>query len=161
MRLIIGPAGSGKTSRVLEELGAAVRAGRQNVRLLVPTATLAQHLQNQVARDGLVLRPKLIQTLSGFVREWCGDAELAPQPVVYLLVEEAVRRINRSEFVQVGETPGFCASLARTIEEFASAGCRATRLNNAVRSWPPGGLAPLAPAFLAIYEEVERQLQRR
>jgi len=106
-----------------------------------------------------VLRPRLIQTLSGFVREWCGEAEEAPRPVVYLLVEDAVRRLNRPEFARVagsaGPPPGFCASLARTIEEFASAGCHAARLQGALPD------APLAEAFLAVYQEVERQLERR
>ena len=100
MRLIVGPAGSGKTALVLDQLREAVRAGDHAVRLLAPTATLVQHLQNQLAREGLVLRPRLIQTLSGFVREWCGEAEEAPRPVVYLLVEDAVRRLNRPEFAR-------------------------------------------------------------
>ena len=155
MRLIVGPAGSGKTTLVLNQLRAAVRAGNHAVRLLVPTATLAQHLQNQLAREGLLLRPKLIQTLSAFVREWGGDAAEAPSEVVYLVAEDAVRRLARPEFAGVADTPGFCASLARTIEEFASAGCRATRLEAALPD------TPLAAAFAALYREVERELERR
>ncbi len=155
MRLIVGPAGSGKTTLVLNQLREAVRAANHAVRLLVPTATMAQHLQNQVAREGLLLRPQLIQTLSAFVREWCGEAREAPQAVVYLVVEDAVRRAGMPEFSPVADTPGFCASLARTIEELASAGCRAARLRGALPD------APLAAAFLAIYQEVERQLENR
>ncbi|HUK18104.1 MAG TPA: PD-(D/E)XK nuclease family protein [Bryobacteraceae bacterium] len=155
MRLIVGPAGSGKTTLVLNQLREAVRAGNHAVRLLVPTATMAQHLQNQVAREGLLLRPRLIQTLSAFVREWCGEARQAPQAVVYLVVEDAVRRAGRPEFSSVADTPGFCASLARTMEELASAGCRAVRLRNALPD------APLAAGFLALYEEVEQQLENR
>ncbi|HKE27012.1 MAG TPA: PD-(D/E)XK nuclease family protein [Bryobacteraceae bacterium] len=155
MRLISGPAGSGKTTLVLNQLRDAVRAGRSDVRLLVPTATMAQHLQNQMARQGVLLRPSLIQTLSAFVRGWGGEAEQAPPAVLYLIVEDAVRRAARPEFAAVAETPGFCASLARTIEEFASAGCRATRLRASLPE------APLAAAFVAVYQEVERQLDRR
>ena len=140
---------------MLNELRAAVRAGNGAVRLLVPTATLAQHLQNQIAREGLLLRPRLIQTLSAFVRDWGGDAAEVPPAVLYLIVEETVRRIGRPEFAGAADTPGFCASLARTIEEFASAGCRAGRLEASLPD------APLAAAFLAVYQEVERQLDRR
>jgi hypothetical protein len=122
MRLILGPAGSGKTTLVLDQLRDAVRAGRDTVRLLVPTATMAQHLQNHAAREGLLLRPRLIQTLSAFVREWGGDAHQVAPAVLYLIVEDAVRRAARPEFAAVADTPGFCAALARTIEEFASAG---------------------------------------
>lgn len=155
MRLIVGPPGSGKTTLVLDQLRAEIRGGNHGVRLLVPTATLAQHLQNQVVRDGLLLRPRLIQTLSAFVRERFGEASEAPRAVVYLVVEEVVRRLRRPEFSAVADTPGFCASLARTMEEFASAGCRAAQLRASLPD------APLAAAFLAVYEEVERQLQAR
>ena len=51
----------------------ALRAGHSAVRLLVPTATLAQHLQNQLAREGFVFRRGLVQTLSGFVRDLCKE----------------------------------------------------------------------------------------
>jgi ATP-dependent helicase/DNAse subunit B len=159
MRLIVGRAGSGKTAAVLSEFREAARAGGTNVRLLAPTATLVQHWQNQLAREGVVLRPQLIQTLAGFVRGWCGETEQAPASLVYLLVEDAVRRLKPAGFARMagpqGVLPGFCASLARTVEEFASAGCRASRLKTTLPD------APLAEAFLAIYQEVERQLENR
>ena len=67
VRLLTGPAGSGKTAFVVERLIEALRSNRYGVQLLVPTATLAEHLQNRVAREGLVFRRNLIQTLSGFI----------------------------------------------------------------------------------------------
>src|ERR1022692_163294 len=128
MRLLTGPAGSGKTAILLNQFRAALRAGDERIRLLTPTATLAQHLQNQVAREGLVFHRNLIQTLSAFVEERSGSVPLAPEAVLYLLVEQAVRRLRRPEFARVADTAGFCAALARTIEEFASAGCESARL---------------------------------
>jgi superfamily II DNA or RNA helicase len=47
MLLLTGPAGSGKTSRILERVRDALRRRDSGVRLLTPTATMAQHLQNQ------------------------------------------------------------------------------------------------------------------
>src|SRR5262249_1713214 len=79
----------------------------------------------------------------------------APESVVYLLVEEAIRRVARPEFARVAGMSGFSASLARTIEEFSSAGCDAARLQASLPD------APLAEAFLAIYREVEQELARR
>src|SRR5271157_4978432 len=105
MRLLTGPAGSGKTTFILDRLRDALRAGKDGVRLLVPTATLAQHLQNQVAREGFVFHRNLIQTLSGFVENWAGDYPEAPRAVVYLLVEEAARRAGRAEFGRVEGMP--------------------------------------------------------
>jgi ATP-dependent helicase/DNAse subunit B len=159
MRLILGPAGSGKTSLVLHELRNTVRDAARTVgsgvRLLVPTATLAQHLQNHMAREGCPLRGDAIQTLSNFVRPWALPTVQAADSVVYLAVEEAVRRIDRPEFRQVAHMAGFCGALARTLAEFSSAGCDSQHLR---RNLPD---APLAAPFLAIYKEVETALERR
>ncbi len=154
MRLIVGPAGSGKTSLVLNELRDAVHAAGLAARLLVPTATLAQHLQNQLAREGLALRGGVIETLSSFVQPRALPAVQAPDSVVYLAVEEAVRRVNRPEFRQVADLAGFCSSLARTLNEFSSAGGDSQRLR---RNLPD---TPLAAPFLAVYREVEDALER-
>jgi len=155
VRLLTGPAGSGKTPFILDCLRQALRAGNHAVRLLVPTATLAQHLQNQIAREGFVFRRDLIQTLNTFVDSWAGDPPQAPDAVVYLMVEEAAKRVQRPEFARVADTPGFYASLARTIEEFASAGCDSAQLAQHLPD------APLAEAFLAVYRELDRMLHDR
>jgi ATP-dependent helicase/DNAse subunit B len=155
VRLLTGPAGSGKTSFILDCLRQALRRGDPGVRLLVPTATLAQHLQNQIAREGFVFHRNLIQTLSAFVEPWAGEPAQAPDAVVHLLVEEAARRAGRLEFARVADTPGFYASLTRTINEFASAGCDSAQLARNL----PG--APLAEAFFSVYHEFDRLLQDR
>jgi ATP-dependent helicase/DNAse subunit B len=152
MHPLSGPGGPGKTSLILDRLRAHMD---DSVRLLVPTATMAQHLQNQLAREGLVFRRSIIQTLHAFLREWAADAPEVTRPVLYLLTEEAVRRAARSEFASVANLPGFSASLAETIEEFANAGCDSERLAAGLPE------APLADAFLAVYREVDRELARR
>jgi len=155
VRLITGPAGSGKTASVLEQFTTALKAADPDARLLVPTATLAQHLQNQVARAGLVFRRNRIQTLSSFIDPWAGSQPQVPEPVLYLLVEQAVARVNRPEFRRVASLPGFCAAVTRTVAEFSSAGCDSARLAAHLPD------APLSAAFLAVYREVERLLERR
>jgi ATP-dependent helicase/DNAse subunit B len=155
LRLVTGPAGSGKTAYVLERFREALRVHDAGVRLLVPTATMAQHLQNEIAREGFVFRRNLIQTLSHFIESHVTDYPQAPEPVLYLMVEEAVARVGRPEFRRVADLPGFCAALARTIAEFSSAGCDSARL----AAYLPD--SPLAAGFLAIYEEVDRALDRR
>ena len=147
--------GSGKSAFVLDRFREALRAGDDAIRLLAPTATMALHLQNRLAREGFVFRRKLIQTLSGFVEDWAGDVPQAPDTVLYLVVEEAARRVNRPEFVGVAHMPGFCASLAHTIAEFSAAGCDSARLASSLPE------SPLGAAFLAVYQEVDRELARR
>lgn len=160
MRLLLGPAGSGKTETILNELRAALRAGEgKSVRLLVPTATLAQHTQNELAREGLIFSPGVVQTLNGFIAEWASDAPEVSEALFCLLVEKAVPRINREEFAGVMDFPGFSSSLARTIRELSAAGCGSERLARHLPSHLPE--APLASAFLAIYRDVEGELEAR
>ncbi len=140
---------------ILDELRHSLWAGRNAVRLLVPTATLAQHLKNRLAREGFVFPHGLIQTFSRFVENWAGDIPQVPDAALYLTVEEAARRVNRPEFARVVHMRGFCASLARTIGEFSSAGCDSRRLAEKLPE------APLAAAFLAVYREVDRELRDR
>ena len=155
MLLVTGPAGSGKSAFVLDRFREALRAGNDAIRLLAPTATMAQHLQNRLAREGFVFRGRQIQTLSGFVKEWAGDGLEASDTVVHVIVEEAARRVNRPEFAGVAHLPGFCASLAHTIAEFSAAGCDSARLASSLPE------SPLAAAFLAVYKELDRELERR
>ncbi|MGA2594127.1 MAG: PD-(D/E)XK nuclease family protein [Bryobacteraceae bacterium] len=157
MLLLSGPAGSGKTYRLLDQFRTALRCRDSRVRLLTPTATLAQHLQNQLARDGFVFRPGLIQTLSHFVDPFAGVPKVS-EPLLYLIVEQAARRVNHPDFARVVRLPGFCAALARTIEELSSAGCDAERLADVLGR---KSAAPLGAAFLAVYREVDRELLRR
>jgi ATP-dependent helicase/DNAse subunit B len=145
----------GKTATVVDEFREALRAGDGGVRLLVPTATMAEHLQHRFAREGFVFRPSLIQTLSGFVQTITPELRQAPDAVLYLLVEDAVRRVGRAEFARVAGMAGFSASLSRTVLEFASAGCDSGRLAERLPE------APLAAAFLAVYREVDAELERR
>jgi ATP-dependent helicase/DNAse subunit B len=155
MHLVTGPAGAGKTARVLDQFRRSLRERDQAVRLLVPTATMVRHLRNQFAREGFVLRPECIQTLSGFVSDWVDSPPQVPDATLYLIVEQAIHRLQRPEFAKVAGMPGFCASVARTISEFSSAGCDSERL---ARHLPD---APLGPAFLAVYREVDRELAAR
>ncbi len=139
----------------LDELRQALRAGDETVRLLVPTATMAQHLQNRLAREGFVLRRAVIQTFSRFVGQWVDTVPQVGDAALYLIVESAVRRVNRPEFAAVAALRGFCASLAGTIAEFSSAGCDSARLAAHLPE------APLSDAFLAVYREVDRELAER
>jgi ATP-dependent helicase/DNAse subunit B len=155
MQLLSGPAGSGKTTYILDRVREALSAGSSKIRLIVPTATMAQHLQNRLAREGFVFPPGLIQTLSTFVRDYAGCASEVSAAVLHLVVEEAAQRVARPEFSRVTRFHGFCNSLARTIDEFASAGCDSARLAECLPD------APLGEAFLAVYREVDRELARR
>src|SRR5258708_24504145 len=155
MLLLSGPPGSGRTSVVLAEFREALRGNASDIRLLAPTATMAEHLRHMLAREGFLLRPNLILTLSQFLAPWAEDLPQIPQAALYLLVERAVRLLAPPEFARVLHTPGFCAALAQTIEEFSAVGCDAARLERSLPSTLFG------EPFVAVYKEVERELARR
>ncbi len=74
-------------------------------------------------------------------------------------MEDAARLVDRPEFARVAALPGFCAVLARTMEELSSAGCDAKRLAAGLAHLR--GSAPLGDAFLAVYLAVDRELATR
>ena len=155
MQLLTGPAGSGKTFSALETLRNALRRGDTGVRLLVPTATMAQHLRNQLAREGLVFSPSLIQTVSRFIEPWVADRPEVSSPLLTILVEKVLRRLRLPEFQHVAEFAGLHAKLAAVIDECASAGCDPRILRDLV---PSDGLAR---AVAQVFEETSRELYER
>ena len=69
MKLVRGAPGSGKTALVFDEFKDGLRAGRGDLRIVVPTATLVRHYQHELARDGMVFPPHSVISLSRFIRE--------------------------------------------------------------------------------------------
>ena len=152
MLVLTGPSGSGKTHRVLAEFRDAVKARRSDVRLVVPTATLAQHLRHELAREGLVFNPRCIVTLAGFTNEICGDLDMADNAALTLAAEAAVHEVNAPEFARVSRLPGFHAALVHIIGELDSAGCVPEQFG-CIRLD-----APLVRPLLAVWRSIERQL---
>src|SRR5437879_1932023 len=152
MLILTGPAGSGKTFLALQQLREAIRRHDDSVRLLVPTATMAAHLRNELAREGLVVRPSLIQTLWRFIERWVSDLPQISDPAYALLVESTVRRLNLPAFTKVADFGGFHAMLARTIEELSTAGLDAGTLEKHLTT------PPLGEALVQAHREVSRAM---
>ena len=135
------------TRSALDGFRQALREGRTDLRLLVPTATMAEHLQHRLAREGFAFQRSLIQTLSAFVKRLTPELREVPETVLYLIVEQAARRVARPEFAAVAHMPGFCASVARVIAEFSSAGCDSARL---AIGWTMGTLVSALGVYLSL-----------
>ncbi len=155
MLVLTGLPGSGKSAFVLDRLRAAARAGRPDVRLLVPTATMAEHLRHQQARAGLVFRPELIQTFSKFASSLITDVRLVSRPLFHLMVDEALRQVAPGEFAGVIDAPGFAASAAQALEMLDTAGCGRAALSGLRAE------APAAPALALVWRHVEEQMAAR
>jgi ATP-dependent helicase/DNAse subunit B len=155
MRILVGPPGSGKTHRILAQARERLRARAADFRLLVPTATMAEHLRNQLAREGFVFRPALVDTLSHFIELFAGNAPQASSEALLLLVEDALQRTRPAAFQEVAGMRGFVAAVSRLIDELSSSGCDAGRF----ASLHLGGAYDSALA--AVYAEVETAVAAR
>jgi ATP-dependent helicase/DNAse subunit B len=149
MLLLTGPPGSGKTTAILNEVRAALRAGKQDFRLIVPTATMAEHLRHELAREGFVFRPRLVVTLSRFVEPWVEDLPQVSAAALDRLIEEATPEFP--EFAGVGSFPGFRGCAARLLDELSGIGLLADADSS-------GGLSHQA---FHLFAGVEKELGRR
>lgn len=106
---------------ILDRLRPALKAHDTSVRLVVPTATMAQHLRHLLAREGYVVRPKLITTLARFAIE-CGAEIPASDAALAVAVARVLERGVPAEFSAVAGTAGFASAVGRLVEEFVTAG---------------------------------------
>jgi ATP-dependent helicase/DNAse subunit B len=151
--LLVGPPGSGKTHRVLEAVRDRLRNGQAGFRLIVPTATMAEHVRNTLAREGFVFHPSAISTLAHFVEPWVRDRQPLSGARLDGLIGDALRSLAPEAFRAVAELAGFRAAIAKTIEELSSAGYPAGQL----RSVLGAQAGPVADGLLSIYEEIARR----
>ena len=155
MQLLTGPPGSGKTFRALETLRGALRRGESDVRLLVPTATMAQHLRNELAREGWVFPPAVVQTISRFIEPWVAEVPEVSSALFTILVDQAVRQLDLPELRRVVHFEGLRARLASAIEECAAASCTPRELHDPLRA------DGLGRALARVFQEVQRALDAR
>jgi RecB family exonuclease len=146
MLLLTGPPSSGKTSYCLDRIREHLRAGDRNWRLLVPTATLAEHLRNQLAREGFVFSPIAISTLVKFVDNLAADLPQISEGGLEIITAEVLSRACPERYMPVRDFAGFRRALASAIDEFTSAGAGLTDLP----SWASDFGAVLAPVLAGV-----------
>lgn len=152
MRVLLGPPGSGKTTRVLEEFAAAART--ENVRLVVPTATMAEHLRHELARQGRHVPPSWINTLAGLLHGLLPEVRVASAPELALITGLALEAHPRL-FPSLRGSPGLPAALASAFEELSGAGVGALQLESLA-----GLGARPDPDLVAAYRAVEEWLEQ-
>jgi ATP-dependent helicase/DNAse subunit B len=155
MRVVRGAPGSGKTRLVLHEFAAALRSGRNNLRILVPTSTLVRHYQHELARSGLIFNPAMVMSLSRFAQECAPGMKLAPAGLLRALVRDTLNRLRLPEFERVATTEGMVQVVIETIRLFENACCTPDRLSK-VRN-----LSPHGKAFLRVWKEVSDAVAAR
>jgi ATP-dependent helicase/DNAse subunit B len=147
MLLYTGPPGSGKTHAVLEQVREELKNGRGSFRLLTPTATMAEHLRNLLAREGFAFRASLVSTLARFIEPLVKDLTPVSSAALDLSIADSLVRLDPAEYRAVSALPGFRAALAESIEELSAAGCGAPQM-------PPSALQ-------RVYTAVEKNIAAR
>jgi ATP-dependent helicase/DNAse subunit B len=153
----LGPPGSGKTTRLLEAVRGRLREFRDDFRLIVPTATMAEHLRNGLAREGLVVRSNTISTVTGHARELAGNPALLTAAALEMHLGEILAQRCPPEFRTLRELPGFLPLLAKTLEELANAGCDAD-LWQGFLSLEPGS-RPVVQAISGVWRELQERVE--
>ena len=111
--LITGPPASGKSRAALDRFLSV-----PDSILLTPTATMAEHVRNELARAGEPVRPSRVVTLAHCLDRWT-PLVAAPAPVLHLLIEEALDRARFPHFAPLAEFRDFHRALAALTEETA------------------------------------------
>jgi len=150
--LLIGPPGSGRTSYVLDRVESAIREGR-DCQLITPTASMARHLQHELARRGLVVPTDSIETIAQLVEQLTPDMR-SPSPAVQdALIKQALAETDREEFRAVLGTPGLRSKVLQNIAELEAADCSAERLR-------PLCASSVQDAFWSVYRAYEEKLEQ-
>lgn len=151
--LLVGPPGSGKTHFVLKAVESAVREGRdREVVLVVPTASMAEHLVHTLARRDVAVPTNVIRTIATFVEKLTPELREAEPAVESWLLDRLLQKAPHPAFREVAARDGFHEHLLATMREFMAAGCR------------PADLQPFAKrshqfAFLALFENFQTLLE--
>lgn len=151
MLLIAGPPASGKTTFCLDRLRETIRYGDSTARLLVPTTTMAEHLRNQLVREGFVFSPAVISTFAKFVQPFTGAMTVASTGALQLIVGDLLQRLSLESYIRVREFAGFRRALVGAIEELASAGGTSELLERS------GANADFALLFRHVLSELKQR----
>jgi len=151
-QLLAGPPGSGKTYEVLAALEQALRRGEPAL-LIVPTASMAEHLAHQLARRGMAMSPNAVRSMGAFVEQLTPACRQPPPATERLILEQALETLRPPEFAAVAAYPGFQARLLDTMREFWSAGAGGRRLAALATE-------PRHAALARVMREQEKVLQR-
>ncbi len=137
LKLITGPANSGKARAVLADVRAHAARGREPV-MVVPTRGDVEHYRRELAEGGTVFGVR-VERFGGLAEELARRAGIGQRPLSAVLCERvAVAAATGARLQTLGEasrTHGFARALAAFAGELAAQRVEPGRLRAAVCAW--------------------------
>ena len=122
----------------------------------MPSATLADHLRNQLAREGLVLRRSTVSTLAAYLEEFPVTAAVEPAAFERIL-DDLLAASCPVDYEPVRQTPGFLRQLGATLESLSLAGVAPGQLDGPLAVIYSRALRALESKQLALRGQRLRQ----
>src|SRR5687768_13927292 len=107
MLLLTGPPASGKTAFCVEQFRECLRRRDRDCLLLVPTTTAAEHLRNELAREGFILSPRAVTTFGRFITDLVPGLLPASTALIELIVARELAKLPLQRYSAVREFAGF------------------------------------------------------
>ena len=156
-RILLGPVRSGKSTRLLE------RFRTTPSRLIVPTATMAEHLTHRLAREGRLLRGHDVTTLATLVNQLAPAASefiVSPQLTAAempVLIRRTLAKFRSRRWQALLGAPGFAATVSSIASEVDAAGYNSQDLSSTADLLRR--LHPDAEEFVRFYALFEAEVR--
>ena len=158
IEILSGPAGSGKTSVLLDRVRANLQAGRP-FHFLLPDAASAKSVRLRLAREGHVLNPHRIVALSTFIAQLAPAYREANSAECGFALRDSLRKLRPSIFEPIRHLGGFQSRLLNLIYEFSAGGISPSTLASACAA---ENLATSEiSAFVAVYRQLHHAIEHR
>src|SRR5262249_20221078 len=159
LRLVIGPANSGKAGVVLNAYRS--RLDEEPI-LVVPSYEDVEHTQRELADGGAVFGTNVLR-FEWLFREIASRAgfraRVASDVQRELIVEEAVRSLDLKVLRRSSERPGFVRATVRLMAEIERSMIEPARFTQALRDWAADGPRQgYASEVAAIYSRYRQRL---
>ena len=160
LKLVTGPANSGKAGVVLDAYRARLR---EEPILVVPSLEDVEHTQRELAEGGAVFGAQVLR-FDWLFREIARRAGHHERPASdlqrELIVEEAVRSLELSALASSARRPGFVRAAARLVAELERSMVEPPRFTRALRDWAGDGpRRAYADEVAAVYAGYRRRLE--
>jgi ATP-dependent helicase/DNAse subunit B len=160
LRLVTGPANSGKAGVVLDAYRSRLH---EEPILVVPSFEAVEHTQRELADGGAVFGARVVRFRWLFkeIADRVGYRARTASPLQReLIVEEAVGSLDLQALARSAERPGFVRAAVRLVRELERSMVEPSRFTRALRDWAGDGpRRQYADEVAAVYARYRERLE--